>query len=1143
MAVSFTLGPFQVDALLAVGGMGEVWRGTHVEQGIPVAVKVITNSLARRATYRASFRNEVRSVAGLSHPGVVLVLDHGEVNRAAEAATKGRMVAESPYLVMELATGGSLASSGVVATWRDLRRVLADLLDALAHAHARGVVHRDLKPGNVLLSGPADLRPGLKLADFGLAHAGESISARAGAAGTPRYMAPEQFLAQWRDYGPWTDLYAVGCLAWELATGTGPHPGRGYVTLRQAHLHETPRSLKPSPSLPRGYESWLRKLLEKDHRRRFQCAADAAYALARLPPPREPHRALPQRTERRRDNATFTVSAIPPPPPTLTFFATTSSDEDELEVMAPPLPASWRREEAPPPSPRLAGAGLGLWGLRAIPLVGRAVERDRIWEALHQVDRTGSARAVVVRGPAGIGKSSLAEWALHRAAELGGAQAVHTRHASGDGIDSLAEMLARHTSTVGLDHERVAVRIAELLSSQDVDDELECRSLADWICPSPQMHPAGPETRFALLRRYLTRLGRTVVFHIDDVQWGAESLRFARWLLRQQDESPSPFLLLLSIRDADAGPEVTAALESLIAEPHCSVLSLEPLPGAQTRKLVEELLLLDGKLASEVQSRARGNPMFAVQLVDDWIDREILEVGKRGFVLRPGERAAIPDDLYALWEAQLSGLISGTDRQALEVAALLGREVDDVLWRMAMFEAEVTEPDALVDRLVARRLATRGPDGWRMAHPMLRESLERSARESGHWSALNLGCARALQARYPAGGRRVDSSVGKHLVAAGELEEALVPLRTAARSRLDRADLSGAISMLRLHDRCSKELGLPNTHFEVAERHLLTVQLLVAKGRFAEAETRAGDIVRRMGSQPAGAHALCELGLCLLKRGALDEHKVHSRRAAALARAMGDAPLEARALGVMAEGARLQGRYREALSLAQSAVDLCQQTGDLRTVGNVLLLMGQAHAELGELDQAAELTRKARVAFDRTGNPVGAGAAINSLADWARRSGALAQAEEGYLEALDLLRALGSPDTLVPCLNLGIVRTERADYQGALDILRTGLALAERGGRRAWIGMAHALMLPAVAAFEDWAAFDDHLSHVERDLVAAGVVDGDVARALELAGVMAGRAQDERARKALTLAVEHWRGMGREDRVTTARLALDRLPA
>src|SRR5688500_13818028 len=149
-AGSIALGPFTLLAPLGAGGMGEVWAAVHGPSDAPVAVKVLTAAFAREPVFVRAFRNEVRATAALDHPSIVAVLDHGEVSEAADAASDGRLQAGSPYLVMERVDGGSLADVLGNHPWDDLRRDLLVVLDALAHAHARGVVHRDMKPANVL---------------------------------------------------------------------------------------------------------------------------------------------------------------------------------------------------------------------------------------------------------------------------------------------------------------------------------------------------------------------------------------------------------------------------------------------------------------------------------------------------------------------------------------------------------------------------------------------------------------------------------------------------------------------------------------------------------------------------------------------------------------------------------------------------------------------------------------------------------------------------------------------------------------------------------------------------------------------------------------------------------------------------------
>src|SRR6185295_5129294 len=160
---SIPVGPFRLDRCIGRGGMAEVWSGVHAAQGVPVAVKVMTGERAREPSFRAAFRNEVQAVASLDHPGIVIVFDHGEVTPEAEEVSRGLLTAGSPTLAMELADGGTLGSRFTDGIgWAELRQVLLDLLDALAHAHARGVVHRDLKPNNILVFRNGGGKPRLK---------------------------------------------------------------------------------------------------------------------------------------------------------------------------------------------------------------------------------------------------------------------------------------------------------------------------------------------------------------------------------------------------------------------------------------------------------------------------------------------------------------------------------------------------------------------------------------------------------------------------------------------------------------------------------------------------------------------------------------------------------------------------------------------------------------------------------------------------------------------------------------------------------------------------------------------------------------------------------------------------------------------
>lgn len=233
------LGPFHLGARLGVGVFGEVWAGSAPD-GTPVAVKVVGASpdAARLLDH------ELRTVAGLDHGCIQRVLHHGRVDAAASAADP-RLPIHAPYVASALVDGGTLLDRVGRAGWPEVQGLLLDVLAALAHAHARGVVHLDVKPSNVLVTSAGRA----VLADFGLARATGHIGPGTGS-GTPLYMAPELYGG--RPVGPWTDLYAVGCAAFELATGRPVFSASSRAELRRDHL-ERRAELPHDARVPAGF--------------------------------------------------------------------------------------------------------------------------------------------------------------------------------------------------------------------------------------------------------------------------------------------------------------------------------------------------------------------------------------------------------------------------------------------------------------------------------------------------------------------------------------------------------------------------------------------------------------------------------------------------------------------------------------------------------------------------------------------------------------------------------------------------------------------------------------------------------------------------------------------------------------------------
>jgi serine/threonine-protein kinase len=231
------IGSFTLVQPVGYGGSAHVWLGRHSRSGAEVAVKFLRPDVLAQ-TGHEQFIIEVQTSARLVHPSIVRVYEYGTLDT--DLSPQHELVAGLPYLVMECSHRGELRCDQV-DEWSILRLVLLQILDGLAYAHARSVIHRDIKPANILRFG-SDEQPRFKLTDFGIARALEPETIQhdegnlASSADTPHYMPPEQLMGKWRTFGPWTDLYALGCTAWELACGSPPFAGRNVAQMAIAHL-------------------------------------------------------------------------------------------------------------------------------------------------------------------------------------------------------------------------------------------------------------------------------------------------------------------------------------------------------------------------------------------------------------------------------------------------------------------------------------------------------------------------------------------------------------------------------------------------------------------------------------------------------------------------------------------------------------------------------------------------------------------------------------------------------------------------------------------------------------------------------------------------------------------------------------------
>jgi eukaryotic-like serine/threonine-protein kinase len=255
-------GRYHILDRIAAGGMGEVYRAHDAVLERPVAIKVLHRSLAGDAGFIERFRREARAAASLNHQNIVAVHDWGSADGIY-------------YMVMEYVAGRSvrelLSEQGVLAP-AQAADVLEQTLAALQHAHRQGIVHRDVKPENLMVT-----RDGVvKVADFGLARAlaDAQITEAGTVTGTVKYLAPEQLQGEPAD--PRTDLYALGIVAFELLTARLPFTGETPMAIAYQHIHE--RLPKPSsfnPAVPASLDGWVASVTEKQRELRHESAAEA----------------------------------------------------------------------------------------------------------------------------------------------------------------------------------------------------------------------------------------------------------------------------------------------------------------------------------------------------------------------------------------------------------------------------------------------------------------------------------------------------------------------------------------------------------------------------------------------------------------------------------------------------------------------------------------------------------------------------------------------------------------------------------------------------------------------------------------------------------------------------------------------------
>jgi tRNA A-37 threonylcarbamoyl transferase component Bud32 len=357
-------GRYRLLDLIGQGGMGQVYRAHDTEIGRDVAIKVLPADLLGERGYVQRFRREAYTVARLNEPHIIPVYDTGEIN--------GRL-----YLVMPIVDGidlHTLLLERGAMTPELAVKIIEQVAAALDTAHSHGLVHRDVKPSNMLMT-PSEF---VYLIDFGIAHdeSETRITQTGSVLGTVAYMAPERFSTGHADAR--ADIYALACVLHECLTGQAPYPGGSLEHVMAGHLtKDPPRPTSVNPAVPAAFDSVIAAGMAKDPQQRYQSASDLAAAareaLHNSPRPPQPSSAAP------------TIVQAPQAPQApqddvATVAYPASQSGDDMRTVAAPKPAAPARQGSAARSPKiavavatalaLAAVAAALIGIGAVPLGG-----------------------------------------------------------------------------------------------------------------------------------------------------------------------------------------------------------------------------------------------------------------------------------------------------------------------------------------------------------------------------------------------------------------------------------------------------------------------------------------------------------------------------------------------------------------------------------------------------------------------------------------------------------------------------------------------------------------------------------------------------------------------------------------------------
>jgi len=1056
---------FEILELVGLGGSGDVYRALDLSRQREVALKILSERAEPDAVRR--FVREAEALAELRHPHIVEVYGSG-VDQGLR------------FIAMELMPGATLrerlqgvAAGGGKLPWREAVSIARQVATALAHAHSRGIVHRDVKPGNVMF----DLEGKAKLADFGLAHVSDaSAMTRTGTVmGTVLYLAPEQAVGRAVDAR--SDLYALGCVLYEMVVGQPPFTGPSAVSVIYKHLNEQPPRLRQvDATLPPALETIVDRLLHKDPERRFPSADELVNALDLL---------LDGETE------------------------------------AASVPAL---QDVP------ANRGESL-----LPLAGRDAELAALSEALDGAV-AALGRTVILAGEAGMGKTRLVRELARVAAERN-ALVLVGECLYGDAPNPyapFAEMVRAHDvrrqawAEADPDIEGALRGIGDICGATrvgaDSDDALPDDE--QWLSRLQRQHISLQDAQgqaFERISSYFLHVSRKrpLVLVLDDLQWASPTtLQLFHYLARSV--RGARVLLIGTYRPEELLPGAASGrhpLREVLQRMGREHLYEEIRLGALDAEAVGALAAAymnapapDEDFGALLHRESAGNPLYLLETLQLLQTQGALERVEDHWELAEAlENLQVPSTVLDVIMRRVEH-ISDDDRELLEWAAIAGQRIDAPLLAIILGRSplEVMRRLYLLEQrhgLVTTYEGDASSGGFAFANTKIREVLYEQMpaplRRESHLrvgEALEQQCAgqeeeriydlahHFVRAQHAEKGYRYALRAAERAEAHYALAEAIAYLDDALSMRSLAAGEPGAQAPERisediaLHHRRGRLLstvGRLDESMAALEAALaasrgplgavtlppgqraplarieaeILLDLAAVHGRsgaWDRAVALADETLRlaeELGDAERQASALLSSAYFIFERGDWEGalHRLHT--ALAVAQEHGLELLQARILGNMAIMHNARGDRAKAVELYQGSIDTFQRLDQPLDVGRGLSNMGFSYYGLQAHDQAEACYRRALELFEKVGDVREQGLVYLHLAEVALALGALDAARAHCTQAMRRFSRLGFELGMadVDRVHAGIARREQR-WAVAEHYLREALAVYEDYG-------------------------------------------------------------------------------------------------